>query len=316
VAQEIGVRTLADIQKQTVATAVSVIATALLTHRSASISRIDLWARVCRITRLLGALDVHMSTEVSEWFVLRDSRTAPDSFHRALKILRNENRIASTGNSDTALVEIRHGQRGAIDYYKNNIIHFFVPSALIGAVISREGDSGVDRTALVETMSLASRLFQWEFLLPAHRSTRDAEFANRMAAMTDSALETLQKLQIIDLAEERVIVRNRVELGETVRILRSCFEAYSAVLSVTRDRATGKLSADPVKEVSIRFDKCLKDRTFSHPEGKNQIVFQTAFGAMKDLKINRPIDNERPFDNGEIGDQFITYLESALDVSR
>jgi hypothetical protein len=75
----------------------------------------------------------------------------------------------------------------------------------------------------------------------------------------------------------------------------------------------GDITGDSSSRARQRFEDLTAERRFIKPEGRSRLNFQSAFQAFKEMRILRPPSDERPFDEGELGDRLIALLERAID---
>jgi glycerol-3-phosphate O-acyltransferase len=310
VALDIALRTLREINRVSVATPSAVLSTVLLTAPGPRIERSDLRRQAIWLTDLLKAIGATLADPVERWSGEAASPSEGDTLDQAIDAFVKGNRIEAS--EDDVVYEVPAAQRLPLDYYKNNIIHFFVPAALVAASCASSDDDRVSMEAIREDLSLASRLYHWEFLLPAYRHDREEEFASHVGEMLDRGAAALEKLGLISVEGNRAAVVARERLSFVADILRNFHEIYFASLLAVRDRASGELDGDPVRRARERFQRRVDEGSFTKPEGASRLVLRSAFQAFKELRISRPATGDRPFDPGELGDRLIGLLERFL----
>ncbi|MEZ4249015.1 MAG: hypothetical protein R3B99_12325 [Polyangiales bacterium] len=129
-------------------------------------------------------------------------------------------------------------RRLALEYYKNNLLHFFVPSALISAAILR-GDGVLPLSELRERVRWLSRLFKYEFMYRA-----DAPFER----IFDEALATLVEAGEVEVEGEGDDAEVRQGRGENGRHL----EVYEVMLgSYVEAYHLAARAAEPLDEEGI-----------------------------------------------------------------
>ncbi len=82
-----------------------------------------------------------------------------------LRILRKEKVVSLREFGGDWVVSVDDERRGALDYYKNGIVHFFVPEALVAAAVLRlEAAGRLDHATLGAHTRALSRVFKLEFI--------------------------------------------------------------------------------------------------------------------------------------------------------
>ncbi|NLN61471.1 MAG: hypothetical protein GX146_01135 [Myxococcales bacterium] len=317
VAQEIGFRTLAEIQTLTIATATSVIATAALSLPQKRFTMAQLWDTARVLLRYLQHLEADLSPELHDFANGLDSAVPPPSFVQTVQTLQREKRFALISgrpktDPETAVFEIRSGQRRALDFYKNSILHFFAPAAFLAPTLLQANGEGAPRDHLVEATTRAAKIFQWEFILPGCRTKTTAAFEKARHALTDSALQHLGALGHVAQDGDRFSVQNADALQLFARLLRNFHELYATVLQVAKDRGLGRYSGDIASETMARLEHRRKHGDLFFAECRNHVMLQTAQKMLKDYKLNRFPEDENPFVAGGVGDDFLHWLTAAL----
>ncbi len=314
VALKVAMRTLAEINRITVATPGSILATAVLAHPDTSITRSRLRVLSVWLVGFLREQGVGLSKTVEEW--TGDMGGRRDSLNKAINVFVKCGRLKIVDKGDDPVYEIKQDQRLPLDYYKNNIIHFFVPSALMAASCLGNGDLGISLDEARAGFALACRIYRWEFFMPEYGASREDAFNAEVAELVDIGIRALETSALISRTGDRLHVRDREGTRLLADILRNYHEIYLAALRTLRSRVIGDLTGDLSRPARADFERTLDDGEFTKPEGKTRINLQNAFQSFKDLKINRPSADEHPFDEGELGDRLIKLLEGAIGGKR
>jgi len=306
VALQIALRTLREINRVSVATPSAVLATVLLTAPEPRIERQSLRDQTLWLTELLEAIGATLSDPVERW----SSQGGGETLDQAIEAFTEGNRIEVT--EDDEAYEVPAAQRLPLDYYKNNVIHFFVPAALVAASCSAVAEGRVALADVREDLALACRLYHWEFLLPAYSQEREAEFTGHVEDMLDRGVKALAKLGTIAVDGEQATVLEPERLRFVADVLRNFHEVYHAALLAVRERALGEFDGDPVRLARERFETAIADGKYVKPEGASRLILRSAFQAFKELRISRPATGERPFDEDGLGGRLIGLLERFL----
>ncbi|MCK9463612.1 MAG: 1-acyl-sn-glycerol-3-phosphate acyltransferase, partial [Proteobacteria bacterium] len=304
-AQEIGLRTLREINRNTVVTPSAVLATALLGLRGRRIAKNALVDRVLELVEFLAAQGAELDPMVASWSEGDDGRGAVDRTIAAF--VRGGRMRVVTGDGES--FEISEGQRLPLDYYKNNIIHLFAPSSIVLLSLLRASAAGATEESILEDVTLACRLYRWEFLWPEPSEERAAA---EVLAMVREGFGPLVARGIVAERGGRYEVADAARAAAIADVLRNYHEVYLSALHAQRQRVLGEAAGDPARLVRLHFEKAVAEKRYVKPEGQSRINVQSALQSCKDLKLNRPPADERPYDEGGLGDRLIKLLESAL----
>jgi hypothetical protein len=158
------------------------------------------------------------------------------------------------------------------------------------------------------------RLYHLEFLLPKYKNDKDVKFDESVNKLLTETLKYMTEAKLISPAYNGYKAKDIGNLKFLATLLNSYHEIYHSTLIVARQRFNNEITGDITQESQKRFNHHLKIKNYKCNEEQNRITFQTAFNAIKDLKLNRPGKDERPFDKGQIGFLLIEYLETALKI--
>jgi len=310
VALEVALRTLKEINRVAVATPSSILATALLTLPEPTVDHRSLVERILRLTGLLRAAGAALDALVEKW--LAEDESESDALGRTINAFVEGDRIDVVDRGENSTYEVPRSQRLALDYYKNNIIHFFVPASLVAASVLSAGGENVPLSAIREDLVLTCRLYHWEFMLPAHAQGEEQRFERGVAELLDQGISPLVRQGLLEVDGEIATARDREPLRFVADILRNFHEVYYAALLAVRERATGDQDGDPVRRARKLFEERIEKGLFVKPEGGSRLTLRSAFEAFKEMRISRPVGDERPFDGGGLGAELIGLLERFL----
>lgn len=169
----------------------------------------------------------------------------------ALELLRRDEHIEHIVEAEDSFYAVTQEARPELAFYRNNIVHLFVPEALLSTAALRFGQPRVDLADLREETRFLSRLFKYEWIYEER-----AEFEN-VFHRTLRYFERTGWLEVeADEAEgDAVIALTRdppVELEYLRRMILTFLEAY-ALMSRELDglgegRARSDLLADALKK--------------------------------------------------------------------
>lgn len=152
--RKLGFRLLREVNACTVAGATSVSASVLLglPHRACRLD--DFVVRACALTHYLSASGVRFTASLL--------RNEAGEFRENLGFLESGGLIKRIPGEVPTVIAVPDEKRRALDFYKNNIIHFFLLPALALDAVGQ----GLHGDALRDDVAWWLDLFRWEFPLP------------------------------------------------------------------------------------------------------------------------------------------------------
>lgn len=231
--QRIGRGVIHEIDRATVVTPAALVATALLVHRRRGMPHAEL-QRTCEA--LLSTLErdgARAATPLRD----ADGGIRADVVAEAVSLFVDAKLVVAHETGDETIYTIPEERRIALEYYKNNIAHFFVPRALIAvALLSGDREPPTDG-ALRERVRQLAQLLSHELTF-ADEAGFEREHDRTVAAMLDGG------------ELERLADRLRIGAGgpgkrlpRYATMLRSYFEAYLLALRTASELVDGPMSA-------------------------------------------------------------------------
>jgi glycerol-3-phosphate O-acyltransferase len=217
--QRLAHRIVYEINRVTVVTPAALVATALLAHRRRGMTHDRL---VWIAGQLLESLERQGATIVSQ---LRASEggVRDDTLREALQLFISDRLVVQHGEGEDAIYAIPEERRINLEYYMNNILHFFVPKALISSALLAGTGEPVTEEALRERVRELSRLFKYEFMYRADASF-DEIFDDALADMM--AARELEGTSVHVRPAETAVPMVQMYAA----MLRSYFESYLLAL--------------------------------------------------------------------------------------
>ncbi len=313
VATEMAFRNFHEINRISVVTPSAVLAMALLTGRNPHISHGELRALAMWLVDFLGSGEVNLSSFLRKW---RENSSSPkneeDLLDQAISAWIDGGRIRVDSKGKQPVYHVRAEQRLSLDYYKNNILHFFVPASLVCTSCLTHGGSDVSKESIVRDLKLASNLYRWEFMFRGGSSDEDPQFDKETTTLFSQALNLLVDAQILDVDGDRVNIVDREKAFFLSDILRGFHEIYFATVCATKDKALAKATGSSHHLAKAFTDKQLSDGRFFNPEAYIRLNVQTAVQSLKELKIISA--KAKAFNEGQQGDLVYQYLKAAIDL--
>ena len=308
-AKTVGLRNMVEINRITVATSSSILATVLLTHDHDSIPH-DILTRDTRwMAAFLKIKGVAISKTVEGW--CRDD--ADSRLDRAARVFVKIGRIYPLKRHRPESYGIPKSQRQSLDYYKNNIIHFWVPASLIAGSLLIHDDHTLTLKTLSENMSVGCRLYHREFFLPLDDSNNINECV-ASAHLVEQTLDHLTEAALVRRDSDGVKGLDPARLRFLANVLRNYHEVYFATLQATRahqHEPEGPSVADLVERFTQQH---FMAGLFKKTEGHTAWNRKSARETLKALKISRPEPGNNPFETGALGNSAILFLEKILRI--
>ncbi|HJL19445.1 MAG TPA: 1-acyl-sn-glycerol-3-phosphate acyltransferase [Sandaracinaceae bacterium LLY-WYZ-13_1] len=278
-----------EIDRATIVTPAALVASALLSHRRRGMTHAQL---LDRCAALLAALQ-RAGARIARPVVRDDAQVVPppDAEARSgvAQALLHEAAVDETlalfGDAKTVETRAVEGaathervhsvppnRRLALEYHKNSILSFFVPSALISNVLCATSDA-LDEDALRAQVAELSRLFKYEFMYRA-----DATFDE----IFDDALRTM-----VEAGElERVDGSLRAVEGSLVPVyaemLRTYVEAYRLAVLGLEELSGEVKKKDWVKQTLARGKRMYLSGELERAESLSKHKLENALSALHD----------------------------------
>jgi glycerol-3-phosphate O-acyltransferase len=217
---QLGHRIVYGINVATRVTPTSVAALILLARTRRGLAQDELFSRAARVVDILVGIGARVSP-----LLLGDKMQV--ALRTALERLQQDKLLSFTQAPDgETIYQVNDAGRRALDYYKNNIIHFFVPHAIVAASVLAGGGAHVPDAAVQERARWISRLLKFEFSFRVDRAFEE-NFAQ--------AAELLVKRRILERPDAgpeagpgawSVTAVGRADARELAGLLSVFFEAY------------------------------------------------------------------------------------------
>jgi glycerol-3-phosphate O-acyltransferase len=258
--QRLGFRLLREVNGAAVAGATAVSATALLGGPRAACRMADFVGGAHALASLLRASGVRLTASLD--------RNERSDFRESLRWLESGGLIERLVDSGGVVLHVPTGKRLNLDFYKNNIIHFFlVPSLLTRALLAE-----VSFAALRTHIAWWLDLYRWEFPLP-ERDALTAEIGRWLehyrqtgAMVGDTA------------APDHPIIR------ATAGILENFREAYLVAARTIAAQEEWPITQDGLTQKMRRqFATSLLLGEVHKPEGNSMVIFGNAMSRLAEL---------------------------------
>ena len=223
---QLGHRVVYGINEVTRATPTSVAALILLSRAGRTLSESELYHRADWVISFLQKLGARVSSTLT-------GATRHQALREALDRFVAEGTLRWQSTEGEASFEIGGGGRQALDYYKNNILHFLVPSAVVALAVLV---APVPRRADVsDTAQRISRLLKNEFSFRVDRGFAE-NFEHASAMLVAEGL-----LDATPNGSWRVPQEQRATLRHLAALLAPFWEAYRLGAQMLDEAKTSKV---------------------------------------------------------------------------
>ena len=268
----IGERIIHRISSVTVVLPTSLVALALLAHHRRGIRDSDLRGRINRFRAFLQRVNALEAASLSSF---------EQAIGQALDRFLRDKRIERFDADGERVWGISVDQRLTLEFYKNQVLHFFAPAALAAAAI-RGGEDTFTRESLRARYLTLIWLFRREFILDPDQSGTELLAGGLEALKAHGALEeTDGLLTVIDTAH----------MGEIFSLVRPLLESYALVLrsgdriTKTRPDAQHLIQALQRDEASL-----LATGTITRPEALSLVNLKNAIDTLAEDGVLRLVD--------------------------
>jgi glycerol-3-phosphate O-acyltransferase len=263
-ARRVAHRVTYEINRATPVTASALVATALLSPGKRGISRADL---------LEAVAGYH--ADLRRWgakFAVVAGRDAPslDGVEQAIRIFRDAKLVQVHDVGGERIYRVPEEVRLELDYYRNNLVHWFVPAALVATAMGAPPATPLTRDALADRVRRLSRLFKYEFMFRA-----DAEFDTILG----EAVDDLVGARVLE--ESDGLVRPRGESLVPYRgLLRHFLEAYRVAARVLAEGKGG--AKERVKRALAEGERMYLRGEIDRREALSKPLLENAFAAFRE----------------------------------
>jgi len=267
---QLGHRIVWGINRVTRVTPTGVAALVLLGQTEKGVLEADLMQRADRLISLYARLGARLSPVLAN---LDDARRA--AVRETLGRFAQDGLVKIMPSSiGENVYELDERSRRALDFYKNNIVHFVVPLAILSLVLLAAGGSMTDPDARVASRSI-SRWLKHEFSF-SMEADFDANF--------DAASRILVEERVITKDGDRLSVRSRPHTIDLASQIAPFFEAYRAAFEVfSRLEAGPRLEKEMIADALALAQRWTIEGKIRRAESASQPTLANAVRVALDL---------------------------------
>jgi glycerol-3-phosphate O-acyltransferase len=267
---------------------------------------------------------LHISRIFIDWlahFRIRFSKTLnrPDAaFADAVNSLEEEGLIQEIkGEPDEPDFEkvffVPDEKRLTLEFYKNNILHFFIPASFVATSILSRGGRGTTNMQIIEDYTYLRKLFKYEFIY-------DLEFSDEQRVR--QAVEFFKDHGYV--TEGNGMVRVDEKGGDALplfaELIRNLIESYLVTSEALPNYITRgpKSERDLIKRINVTGQRMLKKKEITRVEALSRINFQNAIELLTHenvLSESAEDDGKRPvkyYASGPVANDFADSIKRYL----
>ena len=222
--RKISYEVVSEISRVSVVTPFALVAAALLCHYKRGLTRNDLLEIIYELFHYLAARGVSIASTFAN-----PERAIQD----ALEQFKAAGYISEMGAEDgeedefaEVVYSLDEEKRLNLEYYKNNILHFFVPLSFVAASILSVSEDAIPLMRLMEDYKFFKRLFRHEFIFD-HRKGDAEEVHEALAYLLDRGM--VAGLEKDGEAWIEVKGRGRTNLRPYAGLIQNYIESYWVV---------------------------------------------------------------------------------------
>ncbi|GIW39745.1 MAG: hypothetical protein KatS3mg076_0322 [Candidatus Binatia bacterium] len=256
--QKLAFRLLREIDRIAIVGATSVSATVLLSAERPALRREDFLARAFALVDFLRSRGVRFTAALE--------RNLRNDFAESVDFLQGAGLLRSFSDADGTVLYVPEAKRLALDYYKNNTIHFFLVLALYHESLLRR-DATVE-----ENVRWWLDLYRWEFPLPDRE-----ELARELGEVREYTRAAGAAAEPGSLREDHPLVR------VTAHLLGNFREAYWIAARTLRELEAPTGRRHLLEAMRSRYRTALLLREAVRPEGNTVATLGNAIERFREM---------------------------------
>ena len=264
--EDLALRVSYAVNEVTTVTPSALAATVLLNHSKRGITGAELTKCASFLLHLLQDLGTRRS------LILKNLPWAVDE---ALERFVGDKILQRWDDPDGPIYTLDENKRIILDYYKNNILHFFLPFALSANVFRLYRTDRLAEPRFLEGLGLFMELFSQEFLFPREDPVRAYwrvvryHFVGRRGTLTVDEQNEIQ-------------VEETFPMEYLAGLLTNYFESYYIFLhAIERTLGSGECEERELLSQALRWaDGLYRKGEVSRPESRSSFLFRSALACL------------------------------------
>jgi glycerol-3-phosphate O-acyltransferase len=286
--RKISYEVVSEISRVSVVTPFALVAAALLCHYKRGLTRNDLLEIIYELFHYLASRGVSIASTFAN--PERAIQDALDQF-KSMGLITEMG--AEEGEEDEfaeVVFSLAEEKRLHLEYYKNNILHFFVPLSFVAASILSKSEDAIPLFTLMEDYKFFKRLFRHEFIFD-HRKGDAEEVHEALAYLLDRGM--IVGLEKGDEAWIEVKGKGRLYLRPYAGLIQNYIESYWVVTRgssyLKKDMRTDKEFLKLVQKLGTRM---YKKGEILRNEAQSVSNYQNAMKALLDEEVLNAIERK------------------------
>lgn len=263
----LGEQLLHRINAEALALPTAIVALAILAHPRRGVRHEELRERVNRLRQFLAAAGVPEAGGLAHVDGILEVALARFVSGRLLQPLDEQH-----GRVYSIVPE----RRVTLDYYKNTIVHAFVPAAFWATAVRALGEDRVDRAEVSRLFRVQQLLLRYEFILDPDVDTNELEARAIRALVAYGALR---------VEGDTIVVADRARVVEMANLTANFLESYLLLLRVARGGPTSAAEL-PLKALALGKTLLAVDEIV-RPESLNRVSLENAVRAFTEEGVLR-----------------------------
>jgi glycerol-3-phosphate O-acyltransferase len=286
--RKIGYEIVREINNVSVVTPFSLVSTGLLCHDRRGIAHDELMDVLDEFYNYL----VHIKAGLAA--TLANRRKAIED---ALNLFDQSELIVKMGaeegeeDIEEIVYSLKDEKRLNLEYYKNNILHFFLPVSFVATSVLSCHEDTVPLNKILEDYRFFKRLFRHEFIFDDRKNDLD-EINEVLSYLKSRLMITTQEHDGVISIE--IKGKGRVGLMPFAGLIHNYIESYWIVIrGCFYLKKEARLEKDFTKKLLRLGEKMYKKGEVRRAEALSQSTYQNAIRYLRDLKIISTTEDEK-----------------------
>jgi glycerol-3-phosphate O-acyltransferase len=286
--RKISYEVVSEISRVSVVTPFALVAAALLCHYKRGLTRNDLLEIIHELFHYLASRGVSIASTFAN-----PERAIQDALDQFKSMGLISEMGAEEGEEDEfteVVFSLDEEKRLHLEYYKNNILHFFVPLSFVAASILSKSEDAIPLVTLMEDYKFFKRLFRHEFIFD-HRKGDAEEVHEALAYLLDRGM--IVGLEKGEEAWIEVKGKGRLYLRPYAGLIQNYIESYWVVTRgssyLKKDMRTDKEVLKLVQKLGTRM---YKKGEILRNEAQSVSNYQNAMMALLDEEVLNAVERK------------------------